>query len=104
MFGDSGWLAQRYAEQHKRVTTWLERCRRPVVIEIGAGTDIPSVRYFTQTVLIKHGGSLIRINPREAGVRRAGDVSLALKAAEAIAEIDRLMTARPTALLGIDAV
>jgi hypothetical protein len=45
---------------------WLEGVKRPVVVEIGAGTTIPSVRHFGETV----HGTLIRINPTEPLVPR----------------------------------
>jgi len=33
--------------------------RRPVVIEIGAGLNIPTVRHFSQRVVRQYGGSII---------------------------------------------
>ena len=49
---------------------------RPVVIEIGAGTAIPSVREFGH----RQGCPIIRINPTESQVPRAGDVGIPLGA------------------------
>lgn len=70
MFGDYGWLDERRALQAARCRDWLEAVRRPVVIELGAGLDIPTVRHFSQRVVLRHGGALVRINPRapEGGV------------------------------------
>lgn len=56
-----------------------------MVVEIGAGTAIPSVRQFGE----EQGCPLIRINPREELVDRASDVGLpcgGLAGIEAIAE------------------
>lgn len=61
MFGDWHWHDSRSAEQETRRSAWRRRCRHPVVIEIGAGTAIPTVRRYGET----QSASLIRINPRE---------------------------------------
>jgi hypothetical protein len=66
--------------QAARLERWLSSVRRPVVIEIGAGTAIPSVRYFSQRVVQQFGGRLIRINPREPDVRNSHDVGLTMGA------------------------
>jgi NAD-dependent SIR2 family protein deacetylase len=64
MFGDWGWLEQRTALQYQRLQQWLSDLARPVCIEIGAGTHIPTVRRFSE----RCGGRLIRINPSEPAV------------------------------------
>ncbi|AXA89814.1 NAD-dependent deacetylase [Massilia sp. YMA4] len=64
MFGDWGWVEERSARQAARLQAWLARVRRPLVIELGAGTAVPSVRYFSQQV-VQAGGQLVRLNPRE---------------------------------------
>ena len=64
MFGDWGWVGSREAEQSSALATWLDQIRRPVIIEVGAGTAIPSVRHFGETCR----GKLIRINPTEPAV------------------------------------
>lgn len=73
MFGDYGWAGKRYEEAELRVLDWAVNAKRLVVIEIGAGTAIPSVRRFGEALRVP----LVRINLREAGVEREGDVSLA---------------------------
>lgn len=65
--------------------------RRPVVIEIGAGNAIPTVRHFSNRVIRQHNGRLIRINLRESRVERGVDVGLACTALETLAAIDRLI-------------
>jgi NAD-dependent SIR2 family protein deacetylase len=64
MFGDSEWLEHRTQEQRARYMAWRKQVRRGrmVVIEIGAGTAVPTVRVECESA----GGTLIRINPREA--------------------------------------
>lgn len=88
MFGDVDWIAHRYQDQNSRSSAWLASCKRPLVVEIGAGTHIPSVRYFTERLQEHHGASLIRINVREAAVTRDLDVGLPLSAMEAISRLD----------------
>lgn len=68
MFDDPSWLSERTDIQGKRMRKQLEKIKNPVVIECGAGTAIPSVRYFCESV----GGKLVRINPVEADVPRGG--------------------------------
>jgi len=80
MFGDYGWIGRRYDEAEVRVLDWAVKAKRLVVIEIGAGTAIPSVRRFGEARRVP----LVRINVREAGVGREGDVSFAAGALAAL--------------------
>lgn len=57
------------------------------MIELGAGTAIPSVRHFSHAVLHAHGGRLVRINPRESSVPSPRDVGLASGAHAALQAI-----------------
>lgn len=91
MFGDWNWVDGRTGEQEIRQQHWLEGVRRPVVIEIGAGNAIPTVRHFSNRVLRQHGGRLVRINLRESRVERAQDVGLACTGLAALEAIDKLM-------------
>jgi NAD-dependent SIR2 family protein deacetylase len=91
MFNDWGWQEQREAEQAARRERWLASVERPVVVEIGAGTAIASVRRFSQRVIHEFGGRLVRINPRECSVPSSLDVGLASGASHALAEIERVM-------------
>lgn len=80
MFGDGGWSGQRTLEQEERFRQWRSRVSRPVVIEIGAGTIIPSVRHFGEA----QDAPLIRINLREWQTTRAGDIGLGMSSREGI--------------------
>lgn len=91
MFDDFGWLSARYDTQRARLRGWLERVQRPVVVELGAGTAIPSARNFSHAVLHHHGGRLVRINPREPQVPTPNDVGLAMGALAALAAIDHAL-------------
>ena len=66
MFGDWYWLHEREQRQRQARVEWLRNVQRPVIIEIGAGTDIPTVRHFSESV----GGWVIRINLREPDIYR----------------------------------
>lgn len=81
MFGDWNWIGQRAAAQALRQEKWLENASRPVVLELGAGTTIPTVRHFSQRVIHEFGGRLIRVNPTESRVPSSMDVGLATGAA-----------------------
>lgn len=90
MFGDGEWIEGPTLAQSRLQEKWLRDVRRPVVIEIGAGTAIPSVRYFSHEVIHRHGGRLIRINPTDFSVPTPRDIGLPLGALEAL----RLMAAQ----------
>jgi len=91
MFGDWIWNEQRSAAQEARLQRLLSKAERPLVVELGAGTAIPSVRYFGQSVISHHNGRMIRINPREPQVTSPSDVGLAAGALEALSAIDALL-------------
>ncbi|QBE65060.1 SIR2 family NAD-dependent protein deacylase [Pseudoduganella lutea] len=86
MFGDWGWIEHRSARQAARLERWLDKVERPLVIELGAGTAVPSVRHFSQQV-IQRGGRLVRINPREQEVPTRQDVGLAAGALDGLQAI-----------------
>ena len=92
MFNDWDWAQARTAAQNVRQQRWLQGVRRPVVIELGAGSAIPSVRHFCHRILQDHGGRLIRINPREWEVPTRSDVGLPLGAAQGLALVEQALT------------
>jgi NAD-dependent SIR2 family protein deacetylase len=84
MFGDGAWLGQRSRAQHLRLESWRRRIDRLLVIELGAGLAVPTVRWFGESL----GVPLIRINPRESEVQSSQSVSLPLGAVAALAAIE----------------
>jgi len=66
MFGDADWLSVRTAGQRAVFDHWRREIEHPVVIEIGAGTSVSTIRRFSET----QGCPLVRINPRGAEVPR----------------------------------
>ena len=88
MFGDDGWLEAREQAQSRRLRQWLTAVHRPVVVELGAGVDVATVRHFSHAVLQQWDGRLVRINPREAAVPSRLDVGLPLGALSALEALD----------------
>jgi NAD-dependent SIR2 family protein deacetylase len=91
MFGDWDWIDRRSSEQSTRLEAWLSSVTRPIVIELGAGTTIPSVRHFSQRVIHQLGGRLVRINPSECDVPTRLDVGLRMGASEGLALITKVL-------------
>ncbi len=90
MFGDYAWLHQRSALQEEHFDQFLEQHRNAslVVIEIGAGTAIPTIRNLSERLGQRLGTSVLRINPREPQIR--GDhFSFPGGAVETLTELQR---------------
>lgn len=70
MFGDRSWISHASDHQESAFESWLRTLggKRLVIIECGAGTAIPSIRWISGNVAEKTNSHLIRINPREAQV------------------------------------
>lgn len=92
MFGDSSWLSDRSSEQGGRYKSFCDanRGKRVVVIEMGAGKAIPTIRYTSERLGEKPDTTVIRINPREAEIY-APHISLEFGALEGLQKIDALM-------------
>jgi len=88
MFGDWCWNGAREQLQSARLQKWLATVRSPAIVELGAGTAIPSVRDFGQWAIQKFGARLIRINPREAAVRGREHVGIDAGASAGLQAID----------------
>lgn len=99
MFGDWNWQHEREHEQRQREVKRLEKVIHNlwnvVVIEIGAGTAIPSVRHYSEETSRKYGARIIRINPREFDVPSKLDVGIPMGSLEALLAIDDALNARP---------
>lgn len=87
MFGDDGWLSLRSDAQEQRLTAWLKQARQPLLIELGAGIAIPTVRMFSE----QFAPHLIRINPRDTGLPRQGGLSLAMTALTGLTAIQHAL-------------
>jgi NAD-dependent SIR2 family protein deacetylase len=92
MFGDWAWLPGRSAEQRRRQEAFLAAHgpERIVVLELGAGTAVATIRMLAERVAGAPGSLLVRVNPREAGVRPP-HLSLPVGALEGLRAIDRAL-------------
>ncbi|MGZ8982770.1 MAG: SIR2 family NAD-dependent protein deacylase [Methylotenera sp.] len=76
MFNDFKWEDSRFKMQRQALSEWLARTKRVVIIELGAGLDIPTVRHYGEML----GWPLIRINPRDSELGSPSGVSLPMGA------------------------
>jgi NAD-dependent SIR2 family protein deacetylase len=91
MFGDAGWIMARSRLQHQRLEAWLGSVQSPVIIELGAGTQVPTVRWVAESV----GRPLIRINLSASGVPSGlPAVGINQHALPALQALERLLSAR----------
>jgi NAD-dependent SIR2 family protein deacetylase len=92
MFGDGDFLGARTDAQEARLGAWLRGLAaagaRLVVLELGAGTSVPTVRLTSESIARRLGGILVRINPREPDVPPGG-ISIAAGALEALEGLRR---------------
>ena len=93
MFGDWQWDSSRAATQELRLEAWLGEVAssRLVIVECGAGTAVPTVRWFSENTAAATGATLIRINVREPDAP-PDQIELAMGAREALEAIDRLVS------------
>lgn len=89
MFNDSGWIGTRHERRAAHRLGWLQHVKRPVVIELGAGTAIPTVRHFSHRMALEHNAALIRINPQNPRLGNLPDVAIEGGALDVLAAIDR---------------
>jgi NAD-dependent SIR2 family protein deacetylase len=77
MFGDAHWDDRRQAMQEGRLRAHLAGVAGPglVVLEVGAGTAVPTVRWFGRSLVERAGARLVRINPYDHEVP-AGQVAV----------------------------
>lgn len=94
MFNDGQWLTDRYAQRSDRMRAWLSRLpqQKLVIVELGAGGSIPTVRLFGEQVMYVRDALLVRINPREPEVPADGRaVRIARGARDALSAIDAVL-------------
>jgi NAD-dependent SIR2 family protein deacetylase len=92
MFGDWSWLPERTHQQEQRLQQFLDEHgdKKIVVIELGAGTAIPTIRATSERLGWRHAGAtVIRINTREPEIA-APHIGLACGALEGLQRIDAL--------------
>ena len=82
MFGDWSWQDQRSRMQALKLHAWKQQTARQVIIELGAGLEVPTIRIMSE----HEEGVLIRINPRDCAVPKNG-ISIPMGALEALQRI-----------------
>ena len=90
MFSDSDWIGHPSYKQHAAFEAWMDslRGKRLVIIECGAGTAIPTIRWISSSAERKPDATLIRINPRDSEVAE-GQISIPAGALAGISQIIR---------------
>ncbi|HWS14740.1 MAG TPA: Sir2 family NAD-dependent protein deacetylase [Candidatus Methylomirabilis sp.] len=90
MFGDFSWIGDRTDRQEGRFGSFLEesRGRGTVVLEMGAGTSIPTIRNLSERLGRRKGVTVARINPREPWID-APHLSIPEGALAALTAIDK---------------
>jgi NAD-dependent SIR2 family protein deacetylase len=93
MFGDFSWVPDRSQAQLDELAAWRRTARDLVVVEVGAGQAVPTVRRYAELASAATG-ALIRINPREPEIRHGRGVSIAAGALETIQALTTRRAAR----------
>lgn len=87
MFNDWNWNDQSMVRQRQALDDWLKKVERLLVIELGAGSVIPSVRMMGA----RTKAPMIRINPREFVVGKPESIGLAMGALEGMQGIQQAL-------------
>ena len=89
MFGDRGWDSSRTDTQERRIGAWLRTLEsaRLVIIELGAGLAVPTIRIMSEDFIETPGRTLIRINLRESSVP-PGHIAIPMGALDALRAVD----------------
>ena len=92
MFGDYMWDGNRSYEQEYRYTDFQERNRQNpiVIIELGAGKSVPTIRMMSERMASHFKAHIIRINPRDPEVYK-DNISLPCGALEGLQNIHDLL-------------
>lgn len=95
LFGDNMWTCSRHAEQNKRYRAWRDMTRGAdlVIIEVGAGTVIPTVREQCEAIASERDAPHIRVNPAEAD-HSAHTITLKMGACAGLTLLDKLLRTR----------
>lgn len=87
MFNDWAWLEERTEMQQARLNAWLSNVRQLVVVEVGAGLAIPTVRNLSE----RHAPRVIRINPDDSAIDPKTGIGLVGSALEVLQALDAQM-------------
>ena len=92
MFGDYKSIGDRTHAQLHRFNSWLSKISKSeiVIIEIGAGTAVPSIRNMSAKLIQHKNATLIRVNPRESK-GPDGTIGIAKPGLETLQQINELI-------------
>lgn len=92
MFGDFSWISEHSDRQSYRFNHFLHEHRNKnlVVVEIGAGTGVPTIRRMSEHIGNQRHVTVIRINLREPYIRQP-HISIACAGLEALRGIDEAL-------------
>lgn len=88
MFSDGGWNGLPYKEQQGRYEAFVNNIKstgKTVVIEVGAGTAIPSIRMLSENIAHRFETKVYRVNPSSEQV--GGTFHIPMKAMEFLANL-----------------
>jgi hypothetical protein len=91
MFGDWNWVDTLRARKDQALESFLAKTKKLLVIELGAGTEVATVRSFSERIAHLTKATLIRINPREPDCDVSGSVGLSMGALAALQALDELV-------------
>lgn len=88
MFGDYGWEYARTDTQRDKLSLWMNKLEQEgaklAIVEMGAGTAVPTVRNTSEQIANRFNVPLIRINPRESF---GAQIELPMGAVEALEQM-----------------
>ena len=92
MFGDWGWNYARNEKQENKYDNWIasvkSKNQKLVIIEIGAGLDIPTIRLHSEALAKQYSNAkLIRINPRDFELDKEYGFAIALGGLDGLKKI-----------------
>ncbi len=91
MFGDWKWDSKRSNAQSAKLDAFKQKVeenrQKIVIIEIGAGTHIPTVRYESEHTATELNGFVVRINPRDYEIEEQYGVGIALGGLAGLREV-----------------
>ncbi len=95
MFNDYDWISDVTRKQRERFAAWVREVqgRRVVIVEVGAGTAIATIRHSGERLAERLGGRLVRINP-DAVDEPEEVITLPLPAVDALTRMDQVLRAR----------